>query len=420
MKEREQGFTREAINQQTTGTSDELAPAESRLVQQIYELSQAYAWENEQSLEHIWTRLRQSQELSSHREQYFAKGKTMQNQDRQPMDISEPSTLSQPASIPRKTRRTFTLVAALLVALLLLGSALAIFANVHQPGASLANGYTATSTPKATQMPATTFIPFPAQDCPKEPVDASQSWYQLCKAGKFVSINQTRPLKHGQSATIKAAYADRNQLFLICDIGPAQETDRGCLFWSVTTAQGVQLKEESTIGGSTQKQNQMTVIDYDTSDLSTASETLTIRVNAMITTDSPGKVYQVDFSSFSLPLYGAQFFTPNQTITRGGVTFTLTKMVIGASGVRFVIQAPHMPFNIYNNGFDAILQTGKQKIIYPNYSLLGGNQPTGFEFLFNNDLTDELGAWTLTVAQGHAPTIPPPSGIKPLVFHFVV
>lgn len=62
MKEHEKNFTSEAIERQTERSSDELSQGEHRLIQGLYSLSQAYAQENELSLERIWGRFVQSQE----------------------------------------------------------------------------------------------------------------------------------------------------------------------------------------------------------------------------------------------------------------------------------------------------------------------------------------------------------------------
>jgi WD40 repeat protein len=62
MKEHENRFTSEAIERQTERSSDERSQGERRLIQDLYSLSQAYAQENELSLERIWSRFVQSQE----------------------------------------------------------------------------------------------------------------------------------------------------------------------------------------------------------------------------------------------------------------------------------------------------------------------------------------------------------------------
>ena len=62
MKEHENSFTSEAIERQTERSSYELSQGESRLIQDLYSLSQAYAQENDLSLERIWSRFVQSQE----------------------------------------------------------------------------------------------------------------------------------------------------------------------------------------------------------------------------------------------------------------------------------------------------------------------------------------------------------------------
>ncbi len=91
MKEREERLNSETIDEQTERDAAGLSPEESRLVQDVYVLSQAYARENEHSLERIWSRFVSSQEQpvrlqeNQRKEpgdgQLAMEGKTMQEKD---------------------------------------------------------------------------------------------------------------------------------------------------------------------------------------------------------------------------------------------------------------------------------------------------------------------------------------------------
>jgi WD40 repeat protein len=91
MKEHESNLTPEAIDALTERQSSELSREEKRLIRDVYSYSEAYARENEHSLEQIWSRLVQSQEHANSfqgrqqqepgKEQLFMEGKAMQHED---------------------------------------------------------------------------------------------------------------------------------------------------------------------------------------------------------------------------------------------------------------------------------------------------------------------------------------------------
>ena len=110
MKEHENDFSPEAIDRQTTRSSDKHPLEEQRLVQDIYALSQTYARENERSLERIWSRFAQSQ-LSQIGQQHEPESKqpVMEGKAMQEKDIYQETgfaTLhSQPARPSRRKSR---------------------------------------------------------------------------------------------------------------------------------------------------------------------------------------------------------------------------------------------------------------------------------------------------------------------------
>ena len=91
MNEHESNLTPEAIDALTELQSSELSREEQRLIRDVYSHSEAYARENERSLEQIWGRLVQSQEHSNAfqgrqqqepgSKQLFMEGKAMQHDD---------------------------------------------------------------------------------------------------------------------------------------------------------------------------------------------------------------------------------------------------------------------------------------------------------------------------------------------------
>ncbi len=113
MKEHENRLTQDAIDKQTERWSAELSPAERCLIQNLYALSQAYAQENERSLERIWQRFVQSQEFPAlfQERQPEATGGKLLMQEEQAIQAKQfhretgPSTLS--SRFTQQPRRSF-------------------------------------------------------------------------------------------------------------------------------------------------------------------------------------------------------------------------------------------------------------------------------------------------------------------------
>ena len=128
MKEHKNRLTSEAIDRQTERRSGELSQEEQLLVQDIYSLSQAYARENERSLERIWSRFVQRQEQPNFLQerqpkepggkQFAMEGKGMQEKD----IFQETGFLtlpSQPVKGPgRSAWRTLSIIGAVAVVLI--------------------------------------------------------------------------------------------------------------------------------------------------------------------------------------------------------------------------------------------------------------------------------------------------------------
>jgi hypothetical protein len=429
MNDRESRFTPEAIEEQTVRKSAELVSEESLLVQQIYTLSQSYAHKNEQSLERIWERLQQSQEQRALLldKQMFLERRTMNKNDTvqrtdMPPTSERGTRLSLPTSRPpRKFKRRLTLAVAVLAAALLIGAILSIVPHTYQPGGVA----TAGSTPTPRPTPAPTLIPgtpFPEQDCPS-PYDASvpstrwATWYQLCKAGMFVTVNQSRSLAKHSTESILAAYADQNAFVLISDLSPLKAAD-------VVNVQNTSITEMGTLeafGGSygfNTDQHRYMVSAYDTSNLPASLRTLTVTIHSRV--GLPGdeggaSLEAAAFASFSMPLHSAKTLTPNQTITANQTSITLSKVVIGASGIHIVFAASHLPDVALSHGFQGILQSGKISVSHESYGLLttkGSMVATGFTLVFDSNQSASHDAWTLRVTSADEP--------QPWIFHFTV
>jgi hypothetical protein len=118
----------------------------------------------------------------------------------------------QSATQPTLLRRSgsfFTLVAAVLVAAVLVGSAFFVFTSLHLPGGGTIG---ASATPTATPTPALT-LPCPQQG--PAPLTASVADFDaLCQEHKIQVIQQRFTLNGKQMLTLVAGYADSNSVTL--------------------------------------------------------------------------------------------------------------------------------------------------------------------------------------------------------------
>jgi hypothetical protein len=110
---------------------------------------------------------------------------------------------------PRRSRRFFTLVAAVLVAAVLVGSVFFVFTSLHLPGGGTIG---ASATPTATPTPVLTF-PCPQQGSTPQTAYAAD-FYTLCQEHKIQVIQQSFKLKGKQMLTLVAGYADSSSVIL--------------------------------------------------------------------------------------------------------------------------------------------------------------------------------------------------------------
>jgi hypothetical protein len=109
----------------------------------------------------------------------------------------------------RRLGRFFTLVAAVLVAAVLVGSAFFVFTSLHLPGGET---IVASATQTATPTPALTF-PCPQQGSTPQTASAAD-FYALCQEHKIRVIQQRFKLNGKQTLTLVAGYADSTSVTL--------------------------------------------------------------------------------------------------------------------------------------------------------------------------------------------------------------
>ena len=110
---------------------------------------------------------------------------------------------------PRSSRSFFTLVAAVLVAAVLVGSAFFVLTSLHQPGGET---IVASATPTATPAPV---LHFP---CPQPALGTD--FYGLCEEHQIQVIQQSFKLKGKQTLTLVAGYADSTGVTLWFHVDP--------------------------------------------------------------------------------------------------------------------------------------------------------------------------------------------------------
>jgi hypothetical protein len=120
----------------------------------------------------------------------------------------EHGQFAQPSLSPRRSGRMFTLVAAVLVAAVLVGSAFSVLTGRHQPGRET---IVASVTHTVTPMPA---LAFPCPQPPQQTHPAPAAFYALCQEHQIQVIQQSYKVHGKQTLTLVAGYADRTGVTL--------------------------------------------------------------------------------------------------------------------------------------------------------------------------------------------------------------
>ncbi len=329
-----------------------------------------------------------------------------------------PASDRQPDQPPRKSRHVFAVLAACIIAMLLVGSAFVVVTNIRSSGNPAAQP---SATPEPTVTQPTGFTPFPAQDCPVMDMKYSgNSWYQLCLANQFVNVNQSVSPAHGVQETIKAAYADRNMLFLICQFSPLSPQKVLVPFNSAQTQQGEKLLPVG--GGSSVRHGQATIwlAIYDTSNLPADLQVLTLQVTSRLSymTYAGAPIYPgyspLTFAPFRVPFHAIQVITTRQTVTANGIALTLETARVGSTVTQLFLSAQPASYALYRQGFKGVLQTGVGSASYSATFHIDALEavPTGFALWYQSDLSGEQNTWTLTMTSPGKP--------QPWIFHFAV
>ena len=205
----------EQLDQLTQAASQHPGPImpEARLVEDVRAVYAEYS----RAGERVWARLdehlAERDHSPRHAERKASEGMQSESVEPMPVEHGQFATRSVPQSTsPRRLGRMFTLVAAVLVAAVLVGSAFFVLTSVHRPGGET---IVASATPTVTSMPA---LRFP---CPEEPQQASAPAFSaLCQQHHIQVIQQSFKLRGKQTLTLVAGYADRTGVTLWFHVDP--------------------------------------------------------------------------------------------------------------------------------------------------------------------------------------------------------
>ncbi len=153
--------------------------------------------------ERVWARLTEHLAEQNQTPNYV-RGMATESVRTEGFEQGQFATQSAPQSTsPRRSRSFFTLVAAVLVAAVLVGSAFFVLTSMHLPdGETIGASATLTATP-------TPALHFP---CPQ--TASAADFNVLCREHKIQVIQQSFKLKDKQTLTLVAGYADSNSVTL--------------------------------------------------------------------------------------------------------------------------------------------------------------------------------------------------------------
>ena len=182
---------------------------EARLVEDVRTVYTEYTRAGERVWARLAERLAERDELTRHAERKASK--SMQSESVEPMPVEHGQFATRPAlqsKPPRRSGSFFTLLAAVLVAAVLVGSTYFVFTSVHWPtGETIVASATTTVTPPPS-------LTFPCPQTLEVPVNIAPVFGVLCQEQKLQVVQQSYKLRGKQTLTLVAGYADRTGVTL--------------------------------------------------------------------------------------------------------------------------------------------------------------------------------------------------------------
>ncbi len=407
MKDRDHEFTQETVDERIQHLLREAPYAsqpEHRLIQDLRTVYSDSALIGER----VWTRLAEHVVQYQEQQVNLPLGSDEVLPSKGDMESNAPGPLrSRPRGSPR---RSFALVGAFLVVVVLIGSFLWTFTVFHQAerGATTGNQ-----------------IAVP----PSCPSSGTPGWPAICNRNMLEAINQSQRLPNGLTLTVLGAFDNGIRVVIWYDLSPVNtnlsRTSRVPLAYSsLQTLQGIPLAGLTFTGIhdleviSAPEHHVQWIESFDASTLPASLKAvgLKLAVNAdaierwsgFSSTTRVSPVY-----TFTLPTHDAadRTLSLKQTVTMNGVAITLGSLKLYAGDVSLVLSSTHLSYRI-----GADIQVSR--LPAPSTSSIWEIHRPGsslFEFvgLFNFDLTKHPGDWALTIftLDAELPT---------WVFHFTV
>jgi hypothetical protein len=392
-------FSPMSIDQQID-LPDELLSREDALL--IHGVRAMFEQEKNMSIEQGWARIVSQRASRDQQSEVLDLSQYRQRNERISIMNEHilPSTPIQAVPKKRSVLRLFSLVAAVLVCVALVGSlTLVLGASRNKtPSTQVGSGNT---TQKATPTATPLVIPAACKD------SANPGEEKLCAEGKETSLNITKSVTvhtHDQygkvtgSATLNLtflrAYADSSHLLLVYMINqaPAQVlgNDWGG-YGTLTTDQG-DLRANSPCMA-----QGLCVESFDTSSLPTGIKQLQAQA---LTTDFGDSLPL----AFTLPVQTAtsKTVTVNQTVTKNGYTLTLNQLVLTDSTTTLAYAYTPQPAGVHAvyGEVQAITINGQSQAIGSSASGSGSGNSAGGSWttVLNQTLLDQPGTWTVTMA----------------------
>lgn len=259
---------------------------------------------------------------------------------------------------------------------------------------------------------------------------------QILNGGLATQLNLTET-KNGYTVTLQRAYADANRVVIGYTIhGPdghsLSDTELAFLRDSLRDASG---KALPPLGGGDFAPGGATLDNFDASGVPSTTKNLTLDLTIAqpqalagggLGTSPPITVGSPFSFHFTVPFRGGRVAMPDQTVTAGGTTVTLERVVISPTEARMYLQGL-AGTGVYPDLTVAGWDSAKVSLPGWRSNEAGGVNwgvwmtPNGRTVVdFPASLMDKHGEWTLSVRAGPATADGRKVTGGPWVFHFVV
>lgn len=406
MAENEKDFELERLDQQIEHPAGSLDTNASRLVvdlQRMYQTSAVDSAADTESLQRVQRLLQARQQRSPQETKIIAFTKSPGHHERKSM-INDPTNKRKPGW--RRFSRALSSLAAILVAALLIGSALVLFNHKPQAQTSLPQTNTGSASQTASKI-----------DCSHVFSPASKGLtdngeHAVCVQGEETPVHGTITLD-GRKITLIAAYADTNRAIVRFSIDGPPPSGINYVYIESLTAQGGQ--QWFSAGGPDNytytKPNQVVELEsFEAQNVpaNTTSLALTAHVVAMnvpatpVQQLTPGQNPPWETQGtlhFTIPFHSEKHeATPNKTVSINGHAITLEHVVVTDSQTRLFLKSDkNLPPSDFV-GMTAMLNGNSNLGVGVSTTAPGDakqGEVTGWTITMPESLLNQQGTWTL-------------------------